>query len=50
MDEVEEKTALMPQAEATVKKARADFAQFEKDQEERIARFGTETRPCRTKS
>ncbi len=39
MGETEEKTALMPQAEATVKKARADYAQFEKDLQERLQRF-----------
>lgn len=39
MAETEEKYAQLPQAEAVVKKARTDFAQFEKDQTERLARF-----------
>ncbi|MBI3822591.1 MAG: hypothetical protein HY289_07925 [Planctomycetes bacterium] len=39
MAETEEKNAKLPEAEAIVKKARADFAQFEKDQQERLARF-----------
>ena len=42
MGQVEEKTALMPEAEKTVQKARADYAQFEKDQKERLLRFAEE--------
>ncbi|MBM3993734.1 MAG: hypothetical protein FJ303_06225 [Planctomycetes bacterium] len=39
MGEIEEKTKLLPEAEKIVQKARADFAQFEKDQAERLHRF-----------
>ena len=39
MGETEEKSALVPEAEKTVQKARADFAQFEKDSQERLQRF-----------
>lgn len=42
MGQVEEKTAQMPEAEKTVEKARADYAQFEKDQQERLQRFAVE--------
>ena len=42
MGETEEKTALMPEAEKTVKKARADFVQYEKDLQERSVRFAEE--------
>jgi predicted nucleic acid-binding Zn-ribbon protein len=42
MGETEEKNALVPAAEKTVQKARADFAQFEKGQQERIERFAAE--------
>jgi uncharacterized protein len=38
--ESEAKTARLPEAEKTVKKARADFAQWETDQQERLKRFG----------
>lgn len=38
MGEHEEKTAQIPEVEKTAQKARADFAQFEKDHQERIAR------------
>jgi uncharacterized protein len=37
--ESEAKAALLPEAEKTVKKARADFAQWEIDQQERLKRF-----------
>jgi predicted nucleic acid-binding Zn-ribbon protein len=40
MGETEEKTARLPEAEKTVTKARNDFAQFEKDAQERLQRFG----------
>ncbi|HZZ80666.1 MAG TPA: C4-type zinc ribbon domain-containing protein [Gemmataceae bacterium] len=39
---VEEKTAQLPEAEKTAQKARADFAQFEKDHQERVTRFADE--------
>ena len=42
MTEIEEKTALIPEAEKTVQKARADFAQFEKDLKERLLRFAAD--------
>jgi predicted nucleic acid-binding Zn-ribbon protein len=42
MGQVEEKTAQLPEAEKTAQKARADFAQFEKDQQERMQRFAEE--------
>jgi predicted nucleic acid-binding Zn-ribbon protein len=42
MGQVEEKTTQLPEAEKTAQKARADFAQFEKDQQERLARFAVE--------
>ena len=42
MGESEEKSALIPEAEKTVKKARADFAQYEKDLQERLVRFAEE--------
>lgn len=42
MSDTEEKTAKLPEAEAIVKKARADFAQFEKDQQERLERFAAD--------
>jgi uncharacterized protein len=32
----------LPEAEKTAQKARADFAQFKKDQEELMARYGNE--------
>ncbi len=38
MGQHEEKAAQLPEAEKTVQKARADFAQFEKDHQERVAR------------
>jgi predicted nucleic acid-binding Zn-ribbon protein len=40
MSESETKAALLPDAEKTVKKARADFTQWEQEQQERIKRFG----------
>lgn len=42
MGQHEEKTAQLPAAEKTVQKARADFAQFEKDHQERVERFAAE--------
>jgi predicted nucleic acid-binding Zn-ribbon protein len=42
MGEQEEKTAQLPQADKTAEKARADFAQFEKDLQERLQRFESE--------
>src|SRR5262245_56950869 len=42
MGQHEEKTAQVPEAEKTVQKARADFAQFEKDHQERVARYADE--------
>lgn len=38
----EEKTALLPAAEQTTQKARDEFAQFEKDFQERLDRFASE--------
>jgi predicted nucleic acid-binding Zn-ribbon protein len=46
MGESETKAALLPEAEKAVQKARADFAQFEKDLQERLHRFADD----RTKS
>lgn len=40
--ETEERTAKLPEVEQTAQKARADFAQFEKDFQERLARFASE--------
>lgn len=42
MTESEEKTAQLPEAEKAAQKARADFAQFEKDHKELVQRFGDE--------
>ena len=42
MGEHEEKTAQLPDIEKTTQKARADFAQFEKDHAERIATLAVE--------
>lgn len=42
LNEAEERTAAMPGNEAVVKKAREDFAQWEKDQKDRLEKFGTE--------
>ena len=42
MAETEDKTALLPEAEKTVQKARADFAQFDKDLQERLQRFAAD--------
>ena len=42
MTESEAKTALLPEADKAVKKARADFAQFEKDQQDRLQRFAAD--------
>lgn len=42
MTESDEKTAQLPEVEKTTKKARDDFAQFKKDQEELLARYATE--------
>jgi predicted nucleic acid-binding Zn-ribbon protein len=42
MAEVDEKTTQLPEVEKTAQKARADFAQFKKDQEELLARFADE--------
>ena len=39
MTESETKTAQLPEAEKAVQKTRADFAQFEKDLQERVQRF-----------
>jgi predicted nucleic acid-binding Zn-ribbon protein len=42
MTETEEKTANLPDVEKTTQKARADYAQFEKDLQERLQRFESE--------
>jgi len=42
MGESEEKTAQLPTVEQTAQKAKADFAQWEKDQHEKIERFKNE--------
>ena len=42
MAELEEKTKLIPQAEALLQKGKADAAQFEKDHQERLDRWTTE--------
>jgi len=42
MSETDEKTAQLPDVEKTTQKARDDFKQYEKDHQERIARFGNE--------
>ncbi|MBI2805251.1 MAG: hypothetical protein HYX68_09765 [Planctomycetes bacterium] len=42
MTETEEKTAQLPEHEKALRKARADFAQFEKDIQERLQRFAAE--------
>ncbi len=42
MGQHEEATARLPEAEKTAQKARADFAQWEKDHEERLARCAAE--------
>jgi predicted nucleic acid-binding Zn-ribbon protein len=42
MAESDEKTSQLPEVEKTAQKARADFAQFKKDQEELLARYGNE--------
>jgi predicted nucleic acid-binding Zn-ribbon protein len=42
MTDTEEKTAKLPEADKAIEKARADFAQFEKDQQERLQRFAEE--------
>lgn len=42
MTETEEKTAQLPEIEKVTQKARTDFAQFEKDLQERLDRFAHE--------
>jgi hypothetical protein len=42
MGQHEEATAKLPEVEKTSQKARADFAQWEKDHQERVARFAAE--------
>ena len=42
MTEVEEKTAKLPEVDKVTLKARADFAQFEKDFQERLERFAAD--------
>lgn len=42
MTEVEDKSARLPELEKSLQKARADFAQFQTDQKERVARFTEE--------
>lgn len=42
MSESEEKTAQLPEVQKTAEKAKADYAQYEKDQQERLARFAEE--------
>jgi hypothetical protein len=42
MGQIEELTAKLPEAEKIVQKARADFAQFETDQKERLERCAAE--------
>ncbi|MSQ95225.1 MAG: hypothetical protein EXR98_11810 [Gemmataceae bacterium] len=42
MAESEEKTSKLPEVEKTTQKARTDFAQFEKDLEERLQRFAAD--------
>ena len=42
MAELEEKTAKLPEVDKTAAKAKTDFAQFEKDQQERLQRFAAD--------
>lgn len=42
MAESDEKTARLPDVEKQTQQARADYAQFEKDHQDKVARFGAE--------